>query len=345
MSGRWEHAPAWPHWCPVAQIANLAEPHGVLRIWDPGRRDWFWMGPGNDGQAGEQTIREARHAWGRVRGVTLPETWRLSWFRGLEDTAPKHVDRTLDQAARKLTTFSRGGKDSLPLWSPAAYREDGKRQKADVESVSMLVLDYDDGTAIADAEGVWGPWAHVVYTTPSHQADAPRFRVVLPLAEPVVASEWLRVWLWAEQRAGKAIDKSCKDQSRMYFGHGGEDPKVGYAVARLDRPLLWVDLERLPKIPPRPQWTPLPRPPRRTISAFEAMDEAHRLLRTCPDTRRRAGELAGGSVTEGNIRGVACPKCGRPSVWWPIEPLKVPTAMCSHRKTCDWTGPIAEVLP
>jgi hypothetical protein len=275
--------------------------------------------------------------------MSAPETWCYSWFRGLLDTDPKHVVRTLEEVARRLTAYLHGPKEALPLWSPALYRSGGHRQKSDVLSVSMLVLDYDDGTPIENAEGIWGPWAHIVYTTPSHRPDTPRFRVVLPLAEPVEAKDWPQVWAWAERRAGKTIDRKCKDESRMYYGHGGEDSAIAYAAQRLDRPLLWLDLDRLP--PARPKWTPLPEPPRRTLTAYEAADDAVRLLKTCPDTRRRAGVLAGGTVGDEHVRGVRCPKCGRDSVWWPIEPQTVPVAMCSHRQSCDWTGSIAEVLP
>ncbi len=344
---RWQHAHAWPHWCGLAQVANVAEPNGVVRIWDPSVRGWFWMGPGRSNEAGQQTIREVHDAWSRARLVVAAEEWTVTWFRGLEDTKPKSVTRTIDQLVTKLTRHTRGGKGDLPLWSPAVYKPGATRRcAAQVEAVCMLVLDYDDGTEIETAIGTWGAWAHVVYTTPSHSPEAPRFRVVLPLASPVHARDWGRVWRWAEQRTGRAIDHKCKDPCRMYWGHGGEDPSVARVSVSLDRPLLWFDLERLPPEPVRPQWTSVPVPRRdRSLSVYEASDEAHRLLRTCPDTRRRAGELAGGRVTDDAVRQVVCPRCGRPSVWWPLTPASVALAMCHHRRSCDWSGPIAEVLP
>lgn len=348
MTGpRWEHASAWPHWCGLAQVANVAEPHGVIRIWDPTVREWFWMGPGRDDAVGQQTIREVHDAWYRVRRLEIADQWVVSWFKGLSDTTPKIVERTLDELVDRLTRHTKAGKDSLPLWSPAVYQTGATRRCAEqVESVGMLVLDYDDGTDIETAIGTWGPWAHIIYTTPSHSTDAPRFRVVLPLAQEVPVKDWKRVWRWAEQRTGQEVDRKCKDPCRMYWGHGGEDPTVARVSVSLDRPLLWFDVERLPAEPVKPRWTPLDVPKRtQPVSVYQATDEAERLLRTCPDTRRRAGEMAGGTITDDSVRHVVCPKCGRPSVWWPFTPAKVSTAMCNHRDSCDWQGSIAEVLP
>lgn len=345
---RWRPAPLWPHWCRIAQIANVAHPDGVVRIWDPSRRDWFWMGGSSSRElaAGEQVLHDVRTAWGRARQVAVPESWTMSWFRSQTDNVPKRIVRTLDEIAARLTRFEAGTKGTLPLWSPAVYPDDATRRcNEQVESVGMLVLDYDDGTQPDEAIGTWGAWAHIVYTTPSHTAEAPRFRVVLPLAVPVPASEWRRVWRWAEQCTGKTIDRACKDPSRMYWGHGGPEARIAYATRALDRPLLWVDLERLPPEPVRAPWKPLPRRESRASNLYEATEEAGRLLRTCPDTRRRAGQLAGGTLAEDHVRGVNCPRCGRPSVWWPFVPERVPLAMCTHRNSCDWTGPITEVLP
>lgn len=339
---RWRPASAWPHWCPHAQVANIDQPHSLVRVWDPTVRNWFWFADKDD-LPGATTAREVRAAYSRVRSVPAPDSFRYSWFRGLTDTAPKAVERTLADLGPRLTRHARGAKDELPLWSPARFN--GRRSKSSVIEVCMIVLDYDDGTTIESAVGTWGAYAHVVYTTPSHTPELPKFRVVLPLAEPVPADRWGAVWRWAEERSGRQVDPKCKDASRIYYGHGGPDPRVARAFYKLDdRPLLWMDLERLPREAPAPKWTPLPPPPPKPVTADEAAAQAIRLLATCPDTRRRAGSLAGGSISDTRVTRVTCPQCGRPSVWWPIVPERVRSAMCNHRKTCGWIGSIYEVI-
>lgn len=110
----------------------------------------------------------------------------------------------------------RDAKKELRLWSPAIFRAGGRRTSEDVTHVSCLVLDYDDGTRVEQAIDAWQPWFHIVHTTWSHQHAAHRFRIVVPLAEPIAAAHWASLWTWAEARAEHKIDPSCKGLARTY---------------------------------------------------------------------------------------------------------------------------------
>jgi hypothetical protein len=46
---------------------------------------------------------------------------------------------------------------------------------------------------------------------------APRWRVVVPLAEPVSAEHWRDVWLRDRAALCPEADPSCKDASRRYY--------------------------------------------------------------------------------------------------------------------------------
>jgi hypothetical protein len=77
--------------------------------------------------------------------------------------------------------------------------------------------------------------------------------------------------------------------------------------------------------------------------------EVARRLRTDPGTRARLGEARSGKLSsEGSnasIKGVVCPSCGRPSVWWPIYPrCTAGNARCAHLNSCGWWGPLSTFL-
>lgn len=111
----------------------------------------------------------------------------------------------------------RSAKRDLRLWSPALYRPGAdKRGSENVTHVSCLVLDYDDGTPIADASVTWSSWFHLVHTTWSHTPEHPKFRLVMPLAFPVPAEDWSKVWSWAEELARFEIDPSMKSAAANY---------------------------------------------------------------------------------------------------------------------------------
>lgn len=109
-----------------------------------------------------------------------------------------------------LKEARKNAKRMLPIWSPALYRSGGHRGSDGVEQLSCLVLDYDDGLTLADASQRWESWFHIVYTTWSHTPEHHRFRIVLPLANPVAAKDWADVWQWAEKQTGQSIDPAGK---------------------------------------------------------------------------------------------------------------------------------------
>ena len=112
---------------------------------------------------------------------------------------------------RHLLTEARAApKRDLRLWSPALYPEDAKRGSDSVIHLSCLVLDYDGGTAIAAASATWQDYFHLVHSTFSYTPEKPKFRLILPLAEPVPAASWHAVYEWAQERTGFAVDPTGK---------------------------------------------------------------------------------------------------------------------------------------
>lgn len=210
-----------------------------------------------------------------------------------------------------------------PAWSPASYRQGCPARTARaVLAVSCLVLDYDYGSSLDEMQAPWRDWPHVLHTSWSHTDRSPKARVIVPLEVPISGEDWARAWRWAHARDSR-IDPACKDPSRIYF-------------VPVDRPQfearIWKEPIRFLRID-----LPDPDPPPRRIPPDPYMRTADR-LKEDPDLRTAHGLALGGRVVGDRIEGVLCPQCGRGSIWWPIAPIRNPRALCSHRRSCGWSG-------
>lgn len=141
-----------------------------------------------------------------------------------------------------------------PGWSPARF-SDGKRSKETVERVFAVCLDYDQGETLEHAEQLWGGYCCLLHTTRKHTADAPRFRVILPLKRSVSVYEFVGLWERVNAHAGGKLDPSPKDPSRFWFVPGvGDHDGAEFVAKRYDGPPLDPD-EWLAKPDPRPPAT------------------------------------------------------------------------------------------
>ena len=90
----------------------------------------------------------------------------------------------------------------------------------------MLALDYDhDADFGADVEEWRGrSLAFVAYTTHSSYRETEsnpdaeeRFRVIIPLLDPIPAEKYRALWHWANRISGGKIDGQRKDESGMFY--------------------------------------------------------------------------------------------------------------------------------
>jgi hypothetical protein len=76
----------------------------------------------------------------------------------------------------------------------------------------------DDGTAFEVIRAPLDGYAFVAYSTHSSTPQKPRSRVVLPLAQPVLASAWPAVWTKLTNHfGGEHVDAACKNLDRFYY--------------------------------------------------------------------------------------------------------------------------------
>ena len=202
---------------------------------------------------GENTRR--RHARGKSNHETEAEVrpemgkstaaFAIALFAGVDRPAVDQRTVSLDELRWLLSHFQvlqdkRRGR----CWSPTKYADGAtSRGNAGVELVSCLVFDLDrvppDKHKLADV--YW-----LGHTTWSHKPDAPRWRVVIPLAQPVPARDWQDVWLRARAAMCPEADPACKDPSRAYWlpSHSGG---VAAKATCHDGPVL--DPHTLPELP------------------------------------------------------------------------------------------------
>ncbi len=259
----------------------------------------------------------------------VPRPWRLSWGR-LSWRLQQHAIRA--DVADKLL---------LPAWSPATYPDGATRGKAFVDAVTCLALDYDDGTPLDVALAPWGGVAACWYSTWSHTDELPKFRVVMPLEVPVDGARWPDAWRWVAEVA-VGIDAKCCDASRLYFLPAVRHASWPRFAGARDGSLLQMDY-RAPPPPPKAA----PRPPvRATSEGWRERIERNELMKRDPDVRRMVGEHLGGRIeARGVVKGVTCPACGRPSLWWPLVPTGAGVkAMCEHIGSCNQTFFLDELV-
>jgi len=106
-------------------------------------------------------------------------------------------------------------KTASPLWSPTIV--EGTRANANVRACGPLVLDLDDGSAMAVLEKVQADGLEFIFhTTHSTTDEHIKGRVIIPLSEECSPEAFRSVWQYAARRFSGA-DVACKDVSRAYY--------------------------------------------------------------------------------------------------------------------------------
>lgn len=128
--------------------------------------------------------------------------FKISVFRNKKDTDAQLVSRSWQQLCNKFQNPQiRKAKDGS-LFSPATF-DPAYRCNENVKELSLVGLDYDHETEFADLceRSRRLGCAFIVHTTHSHLRKTesnpdgePRLRVVIPLALPVTAKDFLKLW-------------------------------------------------------------------------------------------------------------------------------------------------------
>ena len=281
--------------------------------------------------------------------------WELSIYRSARDAQPRRValdwQGLVELLSQHADALGVADKRELPAWSPAVLEPGARRANDAVESLSAIVLDYDQGDcSAAEAVAPWSSWPTLAHTSWSHQPGAPRFRLVVPLARPCPRKAWRWVWGWAAERAAGTIDGSCKDASRLYFLPAAPrlDAERWAVVHDPGGELCDPDWHRQPDDVLAAAGKP-PTPPRPATPAVVGSDRqleqlAREALRNDPAARLRAAQALGARLTSERAYGVRCPRCNDASVWWLLAPEARSSAECNHKNSCGWYGWIDQLI-
>lgn len=270
------------------------------------------------------------------------------WDRDLVQRHPTWM--ALVTALTRFRVFDVEDKRHLPAWTPCLWKPRARRSAGSnvhlVEHVSCAVLDYDAGETIAAASARFADWPHIIHTSFSHTPDAPRFRLVLPLARPCPTALWPLAWPEVAARAG-LVDTKCKDVGRIYFVPAirVEDQPHEAHVEDPGGALFDLDLDRLAALVP----TAAPRPVRaapRQVSPRRQAREINERLKTDPGARARAAAELGAHLVGDRATRIRCPSCGRNDVWYFITPREggMRGAACNHANSCGWSGWLDELF-
>lgn len=155
----------------------------------------------------------------------INQAFRLSLFNNKRDNKPQLVTRSWRQLCANFQKPQvRLEKDGL-LFSPALF-EPALRRKENVRELSLLVLDIDHKAelqtlqtrlaALQCAYSIYSTHSHLRQTESNPEAE-PRFRVVLPLAEPVQSNLFPILWQYVKKATDLPLDEAAKDASRIFY--------------------------------------------------------------------------------------------------------------------------------
>ena len=115
-----------------------------------------------------------------------------------------------------LIHTERDTKHDGALYSAVSYLPNTTRGNRNVTQVNALVIDL-DGEALDNVLPKLDGLEWIAYTTWSHKEDDPHWHLVLPLAHPVSASQWISAWTEAHERLGLVGDPATKDVARIFY--------------------------------------------------------------------------------------------------------------------------------
>ncbi|MEI7431735.1 MAG: DUF927 domain-containing protein, partial [Betaproteobacteria bacterium] len=150
--------------------------------------------------------------------AAIPEL-AISLFNSCFDKIPKQHALTWSAFFNKY--FSKHqtlkNKDDGPLWSPACYPKGLTRLKENVEAVSCAVFDIEHHGPFETLKDKLDGYTYLAHSSFRHTSDDPRYRIILPLLNPVSGLSWEVTWERLNQWIGGINDPQTSDASRIYF--------------------------------------------------------------------------------------------------------------------------------
>ena len=262
-----------------------------------------------------QVVRICSHALpqGRSDGTRGRGAVLMLWTRFVDAsaTSKREIDHSWAELGAHIAESGPYPAKSVCPWLKLARFGDARtdkgsyRHNANLVSVTGVEIDY-DAEAISPAEAISRLEKHgvraLVYTSPSHTPDKPRWRVLAPLHHPVAADERAALVARLNGALGNVATPESFTASQAYFYgrvQGQQEYIVRYTFDDPEEGSCIDDLQELDAIAIRPLVTSVPV---RTDEGFEQITRRlGRKLRT-KDGRR---ELLKTYIGDKSKRGLA----------------------------------------
>lgn len=153
----------------------------------------------------------------------------VSRFSQVFDTTPRllYVDDAFFETWRVVSAPDWANKkavgrvkNTLPAFSVGIWGETFTRGAEGVLGASGVVLEFDDGSPLEPVAELFASYKFYLYTSFQHTLEHPRWRLVLPFAEPVQLDEHAAAWAEAAATCtarGYTPDPTSCQPSRLYY--------------------------------------------------------------------------------------------------------------------------------
>lgn len=237
-------------------------------------------------------------------------------------------------------------KQNIPMWSPAHF-VDGYRKKSNVTNVHWFVADVDDGTDYFTTcdKLKRADWLFFAHCTWSWSCNLQKFRVALPLQDPIPAKHWSVCWDkaadWFENLTGCKLDVSTKDSSRAYAVSAHEKRQLppfivndGHhlnLLAHCKDEIEYQDKQQMLKTKLRARQAQLNAS---SNSRFQNQNNAINQQYTLTHSDKLALANRLGARLDGQYaKKMTCPQCQRQSLWFSLQGF---IAQCNHKNSCGY---------
>lgn len=175
----------------------------------------------------------------------------ISMFESVRNPVPiEQAELAFTDFAQALSSFSEeqyASKASAPLFASTRFSNE-RRAKANATMSGLVVLDIDDGQTIDETVDIVKTLdtTAIVYSTASHSVDHHKFRVCIPLSEPVDYDKHALAWRAInEVFAGGAAD-STKVGCESLFYVPGQYPNApnffAFLPGKIETAADWIDV-------------------------------------------------------------------------------------------------------
>jgi hypothetical protein len=160
-------------------------------------------------------------------------------------------------------------KTECPLWSGAVFKPGSTtKDAANVKEITVAILDIDGGFSLEEIEALVSGYRYLIHSSYSHRPDQPRFRVYLPLIEPVAAEDWEDISSRINQMFDGKICSCFKNPAQFYFYPSIHPDRKLLAFSRIGEGRL-LNPYRLPMVAKCPEATLTPSQPQTALKTPE----------------------------------------------------------------------------